>query len=194
MWGSLRAWSTCSRTRGVEPLLLLKHHRVRLRNRLWGRLLAASLRLGLSVFCGYGRPPLRMWLDRPAPRGQQQRGTDHSRDGWAGILTQDDCGHKQKKRRETSRMDPSEFIVRSEVEHDYPSKLEQVAVVILHEVRRRGSSWQAYDRCPHQPGRPPLAHRTGGRHATGVACQPLADSSALDVNGALPFARQPKGV
>jgi hypothetical protein len=40
----------------------------------------------------------------------------------------------------------------------------------------------------------PLAHRTGGRHATGVACQPLADSSALDVSGALPFARQPKGV
>jgi hypothetical protein len=37
-------------------------------------------------------------------------------------------------------MDPSEFIVPSEVERDYPSKLEPVAVVTLHEDRRRGSS------------------------------------------------------
>jgi hypothetical protein len=91
-------------------------------------------------------------------------------------------------------MDPSELIVRSEVERDYPSKLERVAVVILHEGRRRGFSWRADDRRPHSPVVAPLAHRTGGRHATGMACQPLADSSALGVNGALPFGREAEGV
>ena len=34
-------------------------------------------------------------------------------------------------------MDPSEFILRSEVARDYPSKSERVAVVILHGDRRR---------------------------------------------------------
>ena len=35
--------------------------------------------------------------------------------------------------------------------------------------------------------------KTGGRHATGLARQPLADSSALGVNVAVPFGREPEG-
>src|SRR5262249_60268633 len=55
------------------------------RNWLRNRLPCASPRLGSSVFCAHCGPPLRIWLDRPAPRGQQQRETDHTRDGRAFL-------------------------------------------------------------------------------------------------------------
>jgi hypothetical protein len=38
-----------------------------------------------------------------------------------------------------------------------------------------------------------LAHKTGGRHATGMPRHPLADSSVLGVIVAVPFGRDPEG-
>jgi hypothetical protein len=147
--------------KSFQHLSLVALYGVAWHNWLRNRLPCAPPRLGSSVFCAHCGPPLRIWLDRPTPRGEQQHGTEHTRDGQAGILTQDEYGDKQKKRKETSRMDPREFNLHSEVARDYPSKSERVAVVILHGDRRRGSSWRADDCRPQQPSR--RSFRKGAR-------------------------------
>jgi hypothetical protein len=90
-------------------------------------------------------------------------------------------------------MDPRECILRGEVARDYPSKSELVAVVILHGDRRRGLAVERMIAVRNSPVGTPLAHKTGGWHVTGLARQPLAGTSALGVNVAVPSRRELEG-
>ena len=90
-------------------------------------------------------------------------------------------------------MDPRKFIIRSEVERGYPSKFWSLASSFCTGIEGEGPAGERMIAVHNSPVVAPLAHKTGARHATAMARQPLTDSSALGINVAVPFGREPEG-